>query len=84
VNAYKIEGQMEWAGVVLSPSCRKRVQNWKSYSPLFKERLLIKYKVPMKNGLVTDYVAVNWYYFLGSRRPEYVRTCFLKKWGESL
>ncbi|OGR51583.1 MAG: hypothetical protein A3I11_05650 [Elusimicrobia bacterium RIFCSPLOWO2_02_FULL_39_32] len=55
VNAYKTSLQHEWAGIALTPGCSKKMLAYKDSS-----KLLISYKLPMKNSKNKTLKVVNW------------------------
>ena len=66
-NAYSLEGQQNWSGCIVDETCLENLENKVSegnenvgLGNYLRDKIISKYKVPMKGGEMKDYFVLNW------------------------
>ncbi|MBS1926256.1 MAG: hypothetical protein JST57_09650 [Bacteroidetes bacterium] len=67
MNAYKSEQEFQWAGCIITQNCTKQILSIldiNDQSLIFKNKVLIKYDAPKKNGETENLYVINWVDFI--------------------
>jgi len=66
-SAYSLEGKQNWSGCIVDESCLENLENKTSTGEenvglgnYIKDKIISKYKVPLKSGAVKEYFVLNW------------------------